>query len=98
MKNLFYLIGVVSILFVGCTAKTSSNTVTKVAEKEACCESAETACCKSTITFKNEDFYKADGSFDVEKGKDAVIAVAKRSCRALDAGHDAARVRLPRAS
>ncbi len=32
---------------------------------------------KESIMFKNEDFYGADGKFDVEKGKDAIIAVCK---------------------
>ena len=32
---------------------------------------------KKKLAFKNEDFYGADGKFDVEKGKDAVI----RLCR-----------------
>ena len=37
------------------------------------------ACCSgaAAITFKNEDFYDADGKFDVEKGKDAYIALMK---------------------
>jgi D-lyxose ketol-isomerase len=76
MNKVFYLMAVVSLLFVGCTTKTNSESVKKV-ETEACCDSAEKACCKSTITFKNENFYKADGSFDVEKGKDAIVALAK---------------------
>ncbi len=32
---------------------------------------------KGSPRFANEDFYDADGKFDVEKGKDAVIAVCK---------------------
>ncbi|MEE9602684.1 MAG: hypothetical protein V3V75_05220 [Thermoguttaceae bacterium] len=32
---------------------------------------------KELIMFKNEDFYGADGKFDVEKGKDAIIALCK---------------------
>jgi len=31
----------------------------------------------SPIDFKNEDFYAADGKFDVEKGKDGIIALMK---------------------
>jgi D-lyxose ketol-isomerase len=76
MKKLFYLMVAASILFVGCSTKTNSETVKKT-ESEACCESSEQTCCKSKITFKNEDFYKADGTFDVEKGKDAIIALMK---------------------
>ena len=73
MKKLFYLMAVISIILAGCSAKTNTEEVKKeVAEAE--CEST---CCKSSITFKNENFYKADGSFDVEKGKDAVIALMK---------------------
>jgi len=37
--------------------------------------SAEAQCCKKPPTFKNKDFYTADGKFDVEKGKDAIIAL-----------------------
>ena len=32
---------------------------------------------KPRIEFKNESFYGADGKFDVEKGKDAVMALCK---------------------
>jgi D-lyxose ketol-isomerase len=32
---------------------------------------------KESIMFKNEDFYGADGKFDVEKGKDAIITLCK---------------------
>jgi len=76
MKRVFYLFVATSILFASCTTKTSSDSETKVAENEAFSESADTAISKSAITFKNEDFYKADGTFDVEKGKDAIIALA----------------------
>jgi len=32
---------------------------------------------KSKISFKNEQFYDSDGKFDVEKGKDAIIALCE---------------------
>ncbi len=32
---------------------------------------------KKALAFKNEDFYDKDGTFDVEKGKDAYIALMK---------------------
>ncbi len=32
---------------------------------------------QNMISFKNEQFYTSDGSFDVEKGKDAVLALCK---------------------
>jgi hypothetical protein len=32
---------------------------------------------KPCLKFKNEDFYDADGKFDVEKGKQAVVALCK---------------------
>ncbi|NQU20294.1 MAG: hypothetical protein HQ567_03355, partial [Candidatus Nealsonbacteria bacterium] len=32
---------------------------------------------KPGISFKNESFYDADGKFDVEKGKDGIIALCK---------------------
>ena len=32
---------------------------------------------KRKLTFKNESFYGQDGEFDVEKGKDAIIALCK---------------------
>jgi len=31
--------------------------------------------CSSSITFNNEDFYKSNGAFDVEKAKDAIMAL-----------------------
>jgi D-lyxose ketol-isomerase len=73
MKNLFW-IGIVLVAFsVSCTSKSSTEKVTDA-------EITSTECtekCKDAITFKNEDFYKADGTFDVEKGKDAIVALAK---------------------
>lgn len=38
---------------------------------------AECRCEKPSISFKNADFYDANGKFDVEKGKDATIALMK---------------------
>jgi D-lyxose ketol-isomerase len=37
------------------------------------------SCCskKASLMFKNEDFYGKDGKFDVEKGKDAIMALCK---------------------
>ena len=32
---------------------------------------------RKKLAFKNKDFYQADGTFDVEKGKDAVLNVCK---------------------
>ena len=77
MKNLFNLMIVVTVLFTACTTKTPSNSNEKIVENKPSCEATGTACCKSAIAFKNEDFYKADGTFDVEKGKDAIVALAK---------------------
>jgi D-lyxose ketol-isomerase len=73
MKNLFW-IGIVLVAFtVSCTCKNSTK---KVADTEKI-STEYSEKCKNTITFKNEDFYKADGTFDVEKGKDAIVALAK---------------------
>ncbi len=41
-----------------------------------CCESHKT-CTSAKLGFNNADFYDADGKFDVEKGKDAIIALMK---------------------
>ena len=74
MKNLIVVVLVLgAILISSCTVKNSSekSSETKVEVAE------EQACCKSVITFKNQDFYTADGTFDVEKGKDAIVALAK---------------------
>ncbi len=39
---------------------------------------AEEKCCgKGKLAFTNEQFYDADGKFDVEKGKDGVMALCK---------------------
>lgn len=39
---------------------------------------AEAQCAKKkSLSFRNEDFYTADGKFDVEKGKDAIIALCE---------------------
>jgi D-lyxose ketol-isomerase len=74
MKSLLFIgIVLVATVLSACTGKNSSKIVTG-SEVE---ESRTKACCISEITFKNEDFYKADGTFDVEKGKDIVIALAK---------------------
>lgn len=38
---------------------------------------AEACCSEKGISFNNADFYGADGKFDVEKGKDAILALCK---------------------
>ena len=38
---------------------------------------ARSCCSKKCLSFDNADFYGADGKFDVEKGKDAVIKLCK---------------------
>lgn len=77
MKNVIYLFVVVAIISTACSSKSTSETDTKIAKKSACIETSEKPCCNSAITFKNEDFYKPDGTFDVEKGKDAIVTLAK---------------------
>ena len=74
MKKILWIgLVLVALAVSSCTTKAASdkNAGAEKATKESAAKS------KSTITFKNEDFYKADGTFDVEKGKDAIIAVAK---------------------
>jgi D-lyxose ketol-isomerase len=73
MKKLLW-IGIVLVAFaVSCTSKSSTEKVADTEKTSAECSEK----CKGSITFKNEDFYKADGTFDVEKGKDAIVALAK---------------------
>ena len=74
MKNLLFIVTLLMAIVVASCSGTSSSE--KVAGEEVK-EAKSQACCKSTITFKNENFYKADGTFDVEKGKDAIVALAK---------------------
>ena len=73
MKNLFWISIVLVAIMASCAGKSNTEKVT-VAEKSTT-EYSEKS--KGSITFKNEDFYKADGTFDVEKGKDAIVALAE---------------------
>ena len=76
MKNLNWFIAVFCVVMISCTSNTAKEKVS--ADKKEQCDSKD-ACkkCKSMITFKNEDFYKANGEFDVAKAKEAVISLMK---------------------
>ncbi len=76
MKGLILISLVVGALMVSCTCGSKSE---KVAVNEKTCVENKDDCkkCKSMITFKNEDFYKENGEFDVDKAKDAIFSLMK---------------------
>ena len=76
MKNLSYLLVILVLLMSACATKEKAENKT-VAKKEACSSCDDCKKSKSMITFKNEDFYKSNGEFDVDKAKEAVISLMK---------------------
>jgi len=74
MKNLLLIsMLLVTVVLVSCSGNSNSQKVNENKEDKIKSEASSSL----ALTFTNEDFYQADGTFDVNKGKDAIVTLAK---------------------